>query len=469
MVPVCADVDDCASLVAHFAETCYDRKGRKKVPDVMLRVCRKERAEFFAGLFDALGRKTRHAQLVLATRCVFLYAACDLPGDRCCIVHREDALALGTYLIARSLGLYVSIENPATDYNDECNFNHVVLHFHEKAPMKGTRSNTVLCVHRIGYASNRYVYDMTTGNHQFHAGVGGLVVHNTDSIFVKWDVSDEARSAGQTAVLEEVFAQSELAAKEITDHLLATHCPTQRRVEMEFEKVYYSLISYSKKRYAGLLWTRTDRPDYIDYKGVQVVRRDTPLILKCLLTKCIEKILVDKDRGAALALIRETFERIAVGNFEPCEFAKTGAVSDKQYAGALPPAAVVANLLRERGLMVPDRVEYVYVVGDPKSKASVRVDVPEHVLAHRADGLRVDVHYYMTNQFRKPILELLSPALDGLEALVDEYTVRFKGLVAKDEQQHRREAEQRQLCVRPITSFFVSSGCSSRADVHREA
>tara|TARA_Y100000741_G_scaffold319635_1_gene267702 strand:- start:476 stop:3469 length:2994 start_codon:yes stop_codon:yes gene_type:complete len=300
---------------------------------------------------------------------------------------------------------------------------------------------------------------MTHSLEELTEAVNGTVVNvygDTDSIFVKWQVSEEARAAGQTALLEENFRQSELAAAEITTWLLENHCPCQRRVEMEFEKVYWSLISYSKKRYIGLLWTKLDKPDYIDYKGVQPVRRDTPKILKTTIQECIDLILVQKDREAAFSRLQQTFERIACGNYEVREFCKTGAISDREYVGALPPAAEVAIHLRGRGLPVPDRVEYVYIIGDPKEKASKKVESPEYVMAN--DAVKVDVKYYMTNQFRKPVLELLGPALDGLEELIDTYTKRYAEQTLSEEQQHRRQAHQKEIQTAPITSFFSPRG-----------
>jgi DNA polymerase delta subunit 1 len=40
--------------------------------------------------------------------------------------------------------------------------------------------------------------------------------------------------------------------------------------ELEFEKVYMPYILYSKKRYAGQMYTRPEKPDKIDIKGLQV-------------------------------------------------------------------------------------------------------------------------------------------------------------------------------------------------------
>ena len=74
------------------------------------------------------------------------------------------------------------------------------------------------------------------------------------------------------------------------------------------------------------------------------------------------------------------------------------------------------------------------------------------------DAVKVDVKYYMTNQFRKPVLELLGPALDGLEELIDTYTKRYAEQTLSEEQQHRRQAHQKEIQTAPITSFFSPRG-----------
>ena len=43
-----------------------------------------------------------------------------------------------------------------------------------------------------------------------------------------------------------------------------------RPIKLEFEKVYYPYLLISKKRYAGLYWTRADKWDKMDSKGIEV-------------------------------------------------------------------------------------------------------------------------------------------------------------------------------------------------------
>ena len=41
-------------------------------------------------------------------------------------------------------------------------------------------------------------------------------------------------------------------------------------IKLEFEKVYYPYLLISKKRYAGLYWTKLEKYDKMDSKGIEV-------------------------------------------------------------------------------------------------------------------------------------------------------------------------------------------------------
>lgn len=52
-------------------------------------------------------------------------------------------------------------------------------------------------------------------------------------------------------------------------------------IKLEFEKVYHPYLLINKKRYAGLYFTRPEKHDKMDCKGIETVRRDNcPLVAR---------------------------------------------------------------------------------------------------------------------------------------------------------------------------------------------
>lgn len=63
-------------------------------------------------------------------------------------------------------------------------------------------------------------------------------------------------------------------------------------IKLEFEKVYCPYLLISKKRYAGLYYTRPDKHDKIDTKGLETVRRDNCPLVGTVMQTCLETMLV---------------------------------------------------------------------------------------------------------------------------------------------------------------------------------
>jgi DNA polymerase delta subunit 1 len=56
----------------------------------------------------------------------------------------------------------------------------------------------------------------------------------------------------------------------------------------------------NKKRYAGLLWTKKEKWDKIDAKGIETVRRDNCGLIKDVVETCLNKLLIEKDKDGAI-------------------------------------------------------------------------------------------------------------------------------------------------------------------------
>jgi DNA polymerase delta subunit 1 len=66
-------------------------------------------------------------------------------------------------------------------------------------------------------------------------------------------------------------------------------------IKLEFEKVYFPYLLISKKRYAGLYWTKPDKYDKMDAKGIETVRRDNCRLVVTVIETCLKKLLIDRD------------------------------------------------------------------------------------------------------------------------------------------------------------------------------
>ena len=85
-------------------------------------------------------------------------------------------MALGLYAILRSLGYHVSV-------GTRVDKPHMYRVRWTRQTLRKS-ATTVKSVVALPSDDEQYVYDLTTDNGHFHAGVGQMVVHNTDSVMI---------------------------------------------------------------------------------------------------------------------------------------------------------------------------------------------------------------------------------------------------------------------------------------------
>jgi DNA polymerase delta subunit 1 len=110
-----------------------------------------------------------------------------------------------------------------------------------------------------------------------------VIYGDTDSVMVKFGVP----------TIEEAMRLGKEAADFVTKYFV-------QPIKLEFEKVYCPYLLMNKKRYAGLLWTKPDRWDKIDAKGIETVRRDNCGFVKETVQTCLNMLLIDRDSSKAL-------------------------------------------------------------------------------------------------------------------------------------------------------------------------
>lgn len=164
---------------------------------------------------------------------------------------------------------------------------------------------------------------------------------------------------------------------------------------------------------AGLMYTKPDAPDYIDTKGIQLVRRDNCPLVKEVSTSILDAIMHAKDRDLAIRTAREHVARVLEGNTDIAKFVVSKTLRGG-YKNAVQPHVIVADKIRKRrGYPVNhgERVPYVFVedLDNPDALQAYKAEDPEFA---RDNALTLDRLYYVEHQLQNPIVALLELLVD---------------------------------------------------------
>jgi DNA polymerase elongation subunit (family B) len=161
-------------FVCEIRNVMYTNDSQKKVPEFILNASRDIRESFFVGLYDADGCKTNRGKVCEElynknlTRVITDKIRCGSQIDQ-----KGMVSSLGIYALGKSLGYNVSINNRKDK----------VKIYRVRFCNKIRKDPDAIKKIEEWNEEEEYVYDLTTDNHHFQAGVGSLIVHNTDSIF----------------------------------------------------------------------------------------------------------------------------------------------------------------------------------------------------------------------------------------------------------------------------------------------
>ncbi|ODV58381.1 DNA-directed DNA polymerase delta POL3 [Ascoidea rubescens DSM 1968] len=220
-----------------------------------------------------------------------------------------------------------------------------------------------------------------------------VIYGDTDSVMVKFGLDD----------LKQCMELGQQAADWINEKLF------KAPIRIEFEKVYYPYLLINKKRYAGLYWTKLDKYDKIDTKGIETVRRDNCKLVANVMTKILEMILIQRDVKAAEEFVKKIIADLLQDKVDLSELVITKTLAP-EYAGKQAHAEL-AKRMRERdpgsAPSVGDRVAYV-IIRSSSTKAFEKSEDPLYVLKN---GLAIDSNYYLQNQLSKPLMRIFEPIM----------------------------------------------------------
>jgi DNA polymerase elongation subunit (family B) len=378
-----------------------------------------------------------------------------------CETHKQIT-AMYLYYELRKMGYYVKIE-----LNKGSNF---ILKY--SSSQLSANPNIIKHIKNLGPYDN-YVYDLETENHHFHAGVGELIVHNTDSVFFKTTVIDK--------ITKEKIRDKRVLPVAINIGIMASgliNIALPDNMKQEYEKVLWPFAILTKKRYVGNLYEKNPEKYKQKSMGIVLKRRDNAPIVKVVVGGIIDQILNKRSPQGAVEFTRKSLKMIFNNKFPIDKYIITKTLKD--LSSYKDPSsivhAVLAEIMAERDPgnkpQANDRIPFVYKVINEKKvlldkhkkyikkknlingacecdqgkcecyikmckrkkcvnnkKCTCHTEIlqgdrVEHPVYLLENNLSIDYLFYITNQIMKPAIQFLELIIESPEKIFEEYIIR---------------------------------------------
>ena len=262
-----------------------------------------------------------------------------------------------------------------------------------------------------------FVYDLTTENHHFAAGVGNMIVHNTDSVFFKFNLTD--KETGEKILGDKALELSIEIAQEACHHVSNV---LKQPHDFEYEKTFMPFCLLSKKRYVAIKYELDPTKGKRNEMGIVLKRRDNAPIVKDIYGGVIDILMKEKNIQKAINYVNKSLQELVDGKV-PIEKLIITKSLRSFYKN---PQGVAHKVLADRiGQRDPgnkptsgDRVPYVYIitngVNKSKGKKILQGDKIETPLFIKENKLKIDYSFYITNQIMKPLLQLFGLVLEDI-------------------------------------------------------
>ena len=341
------------------------------------------------------------------------------------------------------------------DYDIEDGTSSYIIKISKDGKKSQQNKNLVKKIHEISYPDGEYVYDLTTENHHFAAGIGNIIVHNTDSVFFTFNLatSDGIPIRGKDA-LEITIEFAKEVGNLATKFLKSPHA-------WVYEKTLMPFCLLSKKRYIGMLYE--DKPEKPKRKSMGIVlkRRDNAPIVKDIYGGVIDILMKEQNVETAIKFLKTSLQNL-VDEKVPMDKL---IISKSLRSGYKNPAQIAHKVLADRmGKRDPgnkpsigDRIPFVYIQNpDKKALQGERIEHPDYIIANK---IKPNYAFYITNQIMKPIQQVFALVLEnipsykrqvpGLKRTIDGWIDKLKD-ESSDEKIRKKIADVRNKEVKKI-------------------
>jgi ribosomal protein S8 len=388
-------INNLKDMVQEFRSKFYDSDKYKKIPNDILNSNNEIVQSFFDGYWAADGCR-KDKEIIGCTR----------------FDNKGQIGSAGLYYLMKRLGYNVSL-NTRSDKEK-------ILRITITKEKQRKINNKIKKIESVEH--NDYVYDIETDIGRFQAGVGNIIVSNTDSVFLRFQYNrqDFAKNRSDT------FRLATICGDNLTEDIF-----NRKPIELEFEKVFHPFVLLTKKRYIANKYENTKDPfqlKCVDAKGIALTRRDyCPMVKKCY-KRVIDTILNDKTSTGEI--FDENLDSVKRSTEVYCSFIDkiynyeididdlvVSAMLASSYK-TRPVHVQLAERLKQRKeqVQVGDRIPYIYIESnDPKQQKSELGEDPKYAVQNK---LKYNRSCYL-EQLAKPLLGFYKIVLKDREDLLD--------------------------------------------------
>ena len=368
-----------SEFVRIYRNKMYYNKS-KIIPEEILNSNLNIRQAFFEGLYDADGDKDING-----------YTRID---------QKNQISASYICWLGNSLGYLTSINTR----KDKPNVYRVTM-------TKGKQRKNPNAIKKLEFIPYEgYVYDLTTDNHHFAAGVGNLIVHNTDSVFFTFNLqTPDGKPIRGKEALEITIEIAQEAGHLASKFLKGPH-------DLEYEKTFMPFCLLSKKRYVGMLYETDPNKGKRKEMGIVLKRRDNAPIVKDIYGGIIDILMKKQNIQEAVDFLKSCLQNIVEEKYPMDKLIITKSLR----SGYKNPQSIAHKVLADRMTARDpgnkpgsgDRIPFVYIASkDKKALQGEKIETPSFILEN---GLKIDYSFYITNQIMKPVQQVFALVLEKM-------------------------------------------------------
>lgn len=294
-----------------------------------------------------------------------------------------------------------------------------------------------------------YVYDLETETHHFSAGVGNMVVSNTDSLYISmpephFDTIDKKYYSNQISKLEHWTKMVEISfkviknVKDLVNSMFFEDNGT-RFLLMDFEEFLYPVAFTAKKKYFGIAHENIAnfKPKDLFVRGLEVKKRGVSDLLKEIFNSIMWTCCSVENFYDLLELVQMKIDEIYSKTWEMKYFIQTDVYRPIKHNVKV--QTFVRRMKEERNLDVKPNERFSYVIAKKYPyaydyrgrKIELGVgDKMEYLETMQEEKLSVDLDHYMQSSINGQLGRLITYHDMFYVASIDETHAELK--VAED-------------------------------------